>query len=66
MESCTPYQNHHHLLTVVTASQWGKMRYTGLSYRVTLMEYCSSVYVSGLSCHSQWLVNVSQNCFSNA
>ena len=25
MESCTPYQNHHHYLMVVTGSQWGKI-----------------------------------------
>ena len=41
MEPCTPYQNLHHHLTVVTSSQWGK---TPWPYRVKLL--------SSIKCYS--------------
>ena len=53
MQSCTPYQNHHLYLMVVTGSQWNKIcwacevklisniKYSLCMYLVT--EYCSLI-----------------------
>ena len=48
LESCTPYQNHHHLLMVVTGSQQGKTRWP---HRVKLMSNINYTLTAKWSSH---------------